>query len=172
MAEELITGKVARVLNSREVVINRGADDGVVKGTIFEVLDADGSDISDPDTGEVIGSVHRPKVRVRVTEVQPKLCLAGTFRVRRVNVGGVGSPFLGNLTSAMAPPKWVERVETFKSEDAAWEKISEAASYVKRGDPVRQVVEQPPELVEELEASEPEGEPTPSELEPAEEPAE
>lgn len=138
---ELIEGKVARVLNSRELVVNRGSEHGVRRGMVFEVLDDTGSEIRDPETGEIIGSVFRPKVRVRVMSVEPLLAVASTYRVRQKNVGGTGGWGLtGNLTGLMsAPPKWVEVPETFKSEEAAWENLDESKSYVKTGDPVREV---------------------------------
>ena len=37
------------------------------------------------------------------------------------------------------PPRWVDIPETFKSEEAAWEEITEEKSFVKIGAPVRQV---------------------------------
>lgn len=135
---ELIEGKVARVLNSRELVINRGSDDGVKPNMLFEVLDPEASEIPDPDTGEVLGSVYRPKVPVRAVIVEPRLSVARTYRKRRVNVGGTGGI---DVSALMRPPKWQEVWETFKSEEAAWEKISPAQSFVKVGDPVRQLVE-------------------------------
>ena len=46
---EPIRGKVARILNSREMVINVGSDSGVAVGMRFEVMDAKGEDILDPD---------------------------------------------------------------------------------------------------------------------------
>jgi hypothetical protein len=136
---EPITGKVARVLNTRELVINRGSAHGVKRGTVFEVLDPDGSDIPDPDSGEIIGSVFRPKVRVRVTDVQPELAVASTYRTRRMNVGGAGALGAPDLSTLFRPPKWVEVPETFKAEDVAWEKIPAEKSFVKVGDPVREV---------------------------------
>jgi hypothetical protein len=150
MESDLIKGKVARVLNSRELVINRGSEHGVERGMTFEVLDASGSEIRDPDTDEIIGSVYRPKVRVRVLTVEPRLSVARTYRTRQKNVGGTGGLGLGGLLissgfggSSSAPPKWVEVPETFKSEEAAWENLEENKSFVKTGDPVRQVTRPP-----------------------------
>ena len=80
---EPIEGKVAQVLNTRELVINVGSDDGVKRGMIFEVLDDTGSEIRDPDTNELLGSVLRPKVRVKVTTVEPRLAVASTYRTRQ-----------------------------------------------------------------------------------------
>jgi hypothetical protein len=105
---------------------------------VFEVLDPTGSEISDPDTKELLGSVLRPKVRVKVTIVQEKLAVASTFRIRRKNVGGAGGMDITRILGQ--PPRWIEVPETFKAEEALWENITEAQSYVKRGDPVREVV--------------------------------
>ena len=64
-----IHGKVARVLNTREIAINVGAEKGVTIGMFFDVMEIHDEDIKDPDTDEVLGSIERPKVRVHVTHV-------------------------------------------------------------------------------------------------------
>jgi hypothetical protein len=141
---ELIRGKVARILNSREVAINVGSGRGVVVGMRFDVMDTTGGDIKDPDTGEKLGCVDRPKVRVEFSRVQERLSVAITYREEAVNVGGVG--FGGGLGSSPAlsrvlmPPKWVTRYETLKTREETWENLDEEDSYVKTGDPVVQVL--------------------------------
>ena len=45
----VIEGKVAKVLNSRELIINKGTDDGVEIGMRFDVQGS-GLDILDPDS--------------------------------------------------------------------------------------------------------------------------
>ena len=42
---DLIRGKVARVLNSREVALNVGLNNGVEVGMCFDILDPKGEDI-------------------------------------------------------------------------------------------------------------------------------
>ena len=64
-----IRGKVARVLNKHEIAINVGTAKGVAVGMYFDVMDAY-DEIEDPDTGEVLGSLERPKVRVKIVHVQ------------------------------------------------------------------------------------------------------
>lgn len=135
----LIRGKVARILNSRELVLNVGSKQGVLVGMYFDVLDANGEDIRDPDTGEVLGSIDRPKVRVQVTAVQEALCMASTFKKTRVNIGGRGPSIVG-LSDLFQPPKFVEQYETLKTTEKTWENLSESDSYVKTGDPVVQFV--------------------------------
>lgn len=91
MSDELITGSVAKILNSRELVIKGGRAHGVVDGMVFEVLAPEGENITDPDSGELLGSVDRPKVAVRVVQVNERLAVARTFRSRRRNIGGSGA---------------------------------------------------------------------------------
>lgn len=142
---EKIRGKVARVLNSREIVITAGANSGVVVGMYFDVMDQKGDDITDPDTGEVLGSVERPKVRVQATQVQDRISVASTFKRKKINVGGVGGSFLSEINAvsrALMPPKYVTKYETLKTDEKTWEDLNEEQSYVKTGDPVVQVIEE------------------------------
>ena len=137
---ELIQGKVAQILNSREVAINVGIAAGVEEGMYFDIL-ADPDDIVDPDTNEVLGSIDRPKVRVRVTHVQEKLSVAATFRKKRVNIGGTGLGAGWSISELMRPPKWVTEYETLRTEEKTWEDLDEEESYVNVGDLIVQVVE-------------------------------
>jgi hypothetical protein len=133
-----IRGKVARVLNSRELALNIGSEHGVRKGMLFDVIDLKGEDIVDPDTGDIIGSLERPKVRVRIISVQNRLSVASTYKKERVNIGGAG---IGTSTFSQLflRPEYVTQHETLKTEEKTWEDLSEEESYVKHGDPVVQV---------------------------------
>lgn len=97
-----------------------------------------GEDIVDPDTGDVLGSLARPKVRKKVISVQPKLAVASTYKKERINIGGVGIGSAG-LAQLLSPPEYVTQYETLKTTEKTWEDISEKDSYVKRGDPVVEV---------------------------------
>jgi hypothetical protein len=135
----MIRGKVARVLNSRELALNIGSQNGVRKGMLFDVIDPKGEDIVDPDTGGILGSLERPKVRVKVISVQDKLSVASTYKKERVNIGGVGIGTSAISQLFIQPPEYVTQYETLKTEEKTWEDISEEESYVKCGDPVVQV---------------------------------
>ena len=141
---EPIRGKVARILNSRELALNIGSSDGVKVGMRFDVLDIKGEDISDPDSGEILGSVERPKVRVKVTKVEPRLSVASTFRSKKVNIGGVAEGGLFDAKKLFEPPRWVTTYETLKTEERTWEDLDEEHSFVKTGDPVVQVLSEEP----------------------------
>ena len=136
---EPIRGRVARILNSREMVINVGSSSGVTVGMRFEVMDKKGEDVRDPGTGEVLGSVERPKVRVEVSKVKERLSVASTYKKETVNVGGPGLGVGGEVARMFLPPKWETRYETLKTEEKTWEDLDEEDSYVKTGDPVVQM---------------------------------
>lgn len=137
-----IRAKVARILNSREIVITAGLTAGVVVGMHFDVMDLKGENITDPDTDEVLGSIERPKVRVQVTQVQEKLSIASTYKKERVNIGGTGrfAADIGLVSRALMPPKHVVKYQTLKTNEKTWEDLDEDKSYVKTGDPVVQVI--------------------------------
>ena len=141
-SDEPIRGSVARVLSSREVAINRGSDHGVKVGMIFKILSQKGSEITDPDTDEELGSVELEKIRVKVTDVQERIAVASTYRSHKVNVGGTGIG-VGSRTleRIFEPPKWETRIETLKIDDAIREEINERDTFVYRGDAVLQVLE-------------------------------
>lgn len=149
---EPIRGKVARILNSKELALNVGSQDGVKVGMYFDILDPVGEDITDPDTGEVIGSLERPKVRVKIIRVQERLSLATTYRKKKINVGGtgLGSParIAGSALSGLfLPPEFRTWQETLKTREKTWEDLTEEDSYVKTGDPAIQVLEPVDETV-------------------------
>ncbi len=144
MTDQPIRGKVARILNTRELVINVGANSGVVVGMYFDVLDPKGEDIKDPVTREVLGSLERPKVRVKVISVKERLSVASTYKKREVNVGGGGWELTG-MARLFMPPKYVTQYETLKTTESTWEDLDEKESYVKTGDPVVQVLSEPDE---------------------------
>ncbi len=146
---DLIRGRVACVLNSREVALNVGANNGVEVGMYFDILDSKGEDIVDPDTGESLGFIDRPKVSVRVTKVQEKLSVASTYRTKRVNVGGLLPDLSRPFAISLMPAEWVTKYETLKTEEKTWEDLDEEDSYVKVGDPVVQVLQAEEEAVEE-----------------------
>ena len=132
---EPIRGKVARILNSREVALNIGREQGVKPGMFLEILSPKGFEIPDPDTGEILGSVALPKVRVKITRIEDNVSVASTYRTKRVTPG---KPPLNQTI------KWETYYESLKNQAAfekAMEDLDEADSYVSTGDPVVQVLD-------------------------------
>lgn len=133
---EPLVGRVAMVLNERELAINIGASDGVEVGMKFKVLADEPTEILDPETDELLGSIDREKVRVQAREVQERFSICRTYIIRRVG----GGPFYG-LSGLLAPPR--EIPETLKAEDSSLPPpLSEEESYVKKGDRVVPLIEQ------------------------------
>ena len=145
-----LRGKVARILSSRELALNIGSEQGVELDMTFDVLDANGENITDPDTGRVLGSLYRPKIRVKVVQVQEQLSVACTYKTKSMNIGGLG-PNLGVWASVFAPPNWIEERESLKTEEATWEDLDERDSFVATGDPVVQIMEDDGDEREEVE---------------------
>ena len=138
-----IKGKVAKILNSRELVINIGSDAGVAEGMLFNILYPSGEDIRDPDTGHLLGSLRRTKLQVRVTSVYSNMAVAITFKKTTHHVGRTAFPSLGSEFSSIARLLDVQRMvvkqETLKKPDEAYEPLDEKDSYVKVGDIVESV---------------------------------
>lgn len=134
MTNERIEGRVATILNARELVITVGNEDGVSRGMRFKVLADTPMTVTHPETGEQIGIVDREKVRVEAIEVQEKLSICQTYE--RVTVGA-GLPDLSKyfLTRQVVP-------RTLKADESSYpEPLSEEDSYVKRGDRVVEIYE-------------------------------
>ncbi len=67
-----IEGKIAKIVDDRTVVINRGSKAGVREGMKFAIF-ANGDTVTDPDTGESLGTWEVVKGYVKATHVQKKL---------------------------------------------------------------------------------------------------
>lgn len=129
-----IEGLVANILNARELVINIGSQDGVSKGKRFKVLADTPAEIRDPQTNEVLGVIDREKVRVEVTEAQPRLAVCRTYET--ITTGG--RAIIPDLSDILGPRRTVPK--TLKAQDAAYlPPLSESESYVKRGDRVVEI---------------------------------
>lgn len=133
-----IQGSVAQIINARELVINIGTNHGVRVGMRFAVLSEHPLAITDPDTGEVLDTIDREKVRVEATDVREKISICKTYRTTYVPAGPLYLAF-GSINIA-SPPR--ETPETLKAEDKSLpEPLSPADSYVKIKDRVIQIEE-------------------------------
>lgn len=130
-----LEGKVAAIINARELAINIGSAHGVKKGMKFKVLAETPITIADPETGASLGVVDREKVRVMSVEVQERLAVCRTYQTRRV---GGQDFYLPRLLGAAASPSIV--FETLKADSSSFPPpLTERESYVKRGDRVVQL---------------------------------
>ena len=129
----MIEGQVAAILNALELAINRGEKDGVTEGMRFEVLEKEGVPITDPETGEELGEEVAIKIRVRIVRVEQEYSVARSYEA----TGGFEPIFgMSALLKGRAPT-----LRTLRTDEALFPALKEAESYVKRGDPVREIVE-------------------------------
>lgn len=128
--ENAIEGKVAKVLNSRELVINRGTDDGVQQGMKFEIID-DFYEILDPDSNDSLGTFKRVKIRVKAAEIYPRFSITRTYETYRVRERSAI-----DVASSLHFPRTVTRVRTISGSETDYE---EGRSHVKVGDKVVQI---------------------------------
>ncbi|WP_285775681.1 hypothetical protein [Microtetraspora sp. NBRC 13810] len=128
---------MAKILADRELVLNKGSADGVEVGMRFVILNRNGADIRDPETGEILGSVDLEKTMVKVVRVHERLAIARTFRTIRSAeepLAAFGIP--GQL---VRPPQTV--VESLQTDEQRLkDELSEEDSSVKLGDPAVQVI--------------------------------
>ena len=134
---EPIRGKIARIINAREVILNVGQDQGVRVGMTFDILTPRGFNIKDPDTGKNLGSFQRAKNRIRIIQTQDKLSLASTYRSRSV-ADALAEAFFGTRASQTATRR-KNQFETLRTDRDTWEDLPDEDSYVSEGDPVVQV---------------------------------
>lgn len=130
-----LEGRVAQILNERELVINIGSEAGVSKGMKFAVLADTPREIIDPVTKESLGLLDQEKVKVQAKQVLPKMAVCRTYTFRRV--GGELNPGR-NIASMLGPER--QEYDTFNVENSSFPApIDPSQSYVKIGDRVRQI---------------------------------
>ena len=131
-----ISGSVARLLNDRELVINRGATHGVEVGMRFANSPRKVSVSPIQKEGLKIGDVERPKTLVKVTQVQEKLAVASTYRTKTV-----GGDWIARLPMFRPQQEPEEIRETLRAETSEFARpLKKEESYVQLGDRAVQVV--------------------------------
>jgi hypothetical protein len=135
-----IEGRVAAILNTRELAINIGSDGGVVPGMKFAVLAESPMIVKDPMTGDKLDQIDREKVRVEAIDVRPKITVCRTYRVTRIAGGPLSLHGVITLRDLAAPPREIQ--ETLRLEDSSVPPpLPEEESYVKVKDRVIEVPE-------------------------------
>ncbi len=140
-----IRGKVAKILNSREVALNIGLNQGVRPGMLFDISGPEGIGIIDPDTGEPLGLVSMPKTRVRIIRADDRLSVAATYRTKSVAVPDYDpdSRTILGTPRIFQPGRLETRYETLEAPfgiDPATGGTHGQNSCVATGDPVVQVI--------------------------------
>ena len=139
-----IAGKVAAIIDDTTLVLNIGADHGVVEGMAFAIFASHG-EIVDPDSGESLGSWEMVKARVVATHVQPRMCTVRAPAVGEAPVVGDTRPLSAmmvehSVSSAKGEAEW-ERLEV-RSADISGRPQAQPIAV---GDGARVLAETPPD---------------------------
>jgi hypothetical protein len=127
----LLHGKVAALVNVRQLAINLGSKQGVTEGMEFDVMNRSAGEIRDPDTHEVLGSITLSKLQIKIILVADEFSVGAVQGMRPS--AGFGLPDWLYTSSASRP------LTLKRSEHPDVEEIEEKDSIVKVGDPVVQV---------------------------------
>jgi hypothetical protein len=120
-----IDGKVAGLVSPTQVTINAGASKGVKVGDVVTVYRK--IDVQDPDSKQDLGSVALTKIKLNVSFVSERFCLADTLFV---------SDSLSSLWAGLNTPPPRMRVTTDQAQ------ASSQVAVIAIGDPV--FIESPP----------------------------
>lgn len=131
---ERLTGRVATILNARELAIDIGEEKGVDLKMRFAVLSGEPIEIRDPTTNEVLDTFDREKVRVEVTEVRKLVAICQTYRTKLIPGSTLSEMIVGGI-SMFQPPRKVRETLSIKDADLPLP-LSEEESFVKVGDRV------------------------------------
>ena len=66
--------KIAKIIDEYQVVVNAGSNDLIHDDACLEVYQP-GQEVTDPDTGESLGTLDFVKAKLRVVNVFPKMCV-------------------------------------------------------------------------------------------------
>jgi hypothetical protein len=116
-----IDAKVATIVSPVQVALNAGSNKGVKTGDLVTVYRR--VDVNDPDSKQDLGAVILTKVRLTVSVVYDKFCVAETYEMVDSSAGGVWT------TSILSGP--VKESVTINPNDANYHTLLIAI-----GDPV------------------------------------
>ncbi|CAN5899405.1 hypothetical protein BH23PLA1_BH23PLA1_08640 [soil metagenome] len=136
-----LSGRVAEILNERELVINLGRERGVKPGMKFAVLAAEPKEIRDPETGDLLDVLDREKVRVAAMEVRDKIAICKTYGIN-TEIANIFSLIYksSNLFKLIdLTPKEAETLRV--KDDPQLQTLAPEESYVKIGDRVVQIAD-------------------------------
>jgi hypothetical protein len=92
--------RVAKVLSSDEIVLNKGTFDGVDEGMVFRIRDERLDDIIDPETGESLGSIDSEKGWIRITRIGDRASLGVLFDPSSVSARMGVMPYVRGILSS------------------------------------------------------------------------
>ncbi|EHA1005932.1 hypothetical protein ACV3RX_01335 [Clostridium perfringens] len=121
--------KVIKIIDDIRVLINAGTKNSITKDSVFEIY-LTGSEIKDPDAGEILGTLDTIKATVKPTVIYEKMCICTNAEY---NPNNIVAAFSG-LNSINSQP--IKRLNVDTSEISGGLKDNDP---IKIGDKVRLV---------------------------------
>lgn len=118
-----VEGKVAKILDEYNIVINLGWKDGLADGMNVVVFATGGEEVKDPNTGESLGSLELVKAYLKVAHVQERCSICAAEPVKKAGEEEGGFRTLGAAMMA-------EAMGTKYSEQGMKEKLNINASQI------------------------------------------
>lgn len=92
----LPTFRVVKIIDDETIVINAGSNIGISPGDMFEIFET-GNIVTDPNTGESLGTLDTIKDTVEAINVFPKMCVCRHY----ITYNAIGS-ITSSLTKTTA----------------------------------------------------------------------
>gem|GEM_PF-6857054 len=125
--KDICKAQVAEVTSDKEIAFNTGSLAGVQAGD--DIMLRRIVRVSDPVTKEFLGSVAYPKLRLRVSWTQERMCLAKVTDRYTPPSSLTGSPSVSRLMNVTVDPKK-------EAEDCVLVRIGEEAEVTRTDPPV------------------------------------
>lgn len=78
--------RIAKIINDTTVVINGGRNVGIKEGQKFQIIGKRGTEpVTDPETGEELGTLDELKGIVVATDIYPRMSIAETPKTKNNN---------------------------------------------------------------------------------------
>jgi hypothetical protein len=123
-----IYGKVAKLINSNELVLNRGAEAGIRTGWKVWIFDESIAEIKDPDTGEDLGQIPRYAAQLDIVNVGPRASIAR----RRPNPYTAYLELINSRVNAVQSPRQKE----IEADLESWpEGVRVGSRFIAQGEP-------------------------------------
>lgn len=123
--QSMIEGKIAGIVNSTDVIMNKGGEDGVKPEMTFQIYSY-GEEIVDPETNESLGQVENVKADTKVKHIQDRMTILTSSETTQKTTGLT-------IMSQMRSSQVVQKDITNEDEDYRNE-----SKHVIRGDHARQ----------------------------------
>jgi hypothetical protein len=126
MTNEIIKGKIIKIINSYTVLVNVGYFQGVKKDMKF-IIYSEGEEIIDPDTKESLGKIENVKARVAPLHIQENFSIMETYEKE-----------FGGLRNLIYDPEYAKKQKPLPLPKDMDNLNISTDKYVKIGDLVRQ----------------------------------